>query len=776
MPVNSSDLLDSTPLDPQKVVLFSADRWKKLTYGNWRTSRSPALVAVDNLIRECDVANREGSLKLGQVRNLKTALEEWKATKTDYRHSRRNRSMCVELLELYISQALSHPEYTYPVAMISENPGREQALDMMTDLRLQFRSVANTFVAIQKKPDDRTEYDKRKNDYLRSVWQETKDKFNLYKDAIKEGHAKAHQLATLIDEKVGALRGRVAQSGTGIQIPDFSAVGALNSIESAVVPPVAVGAMQVVGDQLEDFENLIGKKAVSQFDQAFGDWYQRRVINQARRFVAEGDPQAAVDALEELLSRDMRQELKTGVINTFASAAKVGLTAADLGAAAGASLVTMGIGGPAAIAAAMAVEKALMKGVDKVEKKMIDYFVEGAVAKLVNQEIANGSAILESKNFDKSMFEKCPMFGAYFLLPGGGIPSSALIYWGKPSFGTPAFQGLVEQAMPKVHRLRQTAERAVRKSPIWVKRVGDVVVVPVENTEDMEFGDRLAAEHQANSEARTNISRILANIELAELKSRADRVDGRFVNLRHVERPSSELSAGIKKAYLADQAVETFKGKRVELDHNFWGNTRITKNNLASAGAAHVLGPVLAIDDWKEFSAVGFFKKQKPRFLFARRTKETKKLDHKVEEFSVAYRVFLDRSAGEAKKISNNLRKRFDRGTFDGQSHASRYTRGPNGKLKGDYDLAADRRIIENINIEKADAEEAMAYGQLQIGRRRVLLTELREAIAAWLFVKQDSNSTRTDSVKRLQDLIDAEVSLCEAEARKLGSDHFSPR
>jgi hypothetical protein len=162
MPVNSSDLLDSTPLDPQKVVLFSADRWKKLTYGNWRTSRSSALVAVDNLIRECDVANREGSLNLGQVRNLKTALEEWKATKTDYRHSRRNRSMCVELLELYISQALSHPEYTYPVAMISEDPSREQALDMMTDLRLQFRSVANTFVAIQKKPDDRTEYDKRK--------------------------------------------------------------------------------------------------------------------------------------------------------------------------------------------------------------------------------------------------------------------------------------------------------------------------------------------------------------------------------------------------------------------------------------------------------------------------------------------------------------------------------------------------------------------------------------------------------------------------------------
>ena len=104
MPVNSAELPDSTPLDPQKVVLFSADRWKQLTYGSWRTSRSPALVSVDNLIRECDVANRAGSLNLGQVRSLKTALEEWKATKTDYRHSRRNRSMCVELLELYISR------------------------------------------------------------------------------------------------------------------------------------------------------------------------------------------------------------------------------------------------------------------------------------------------------------------------------------------------------------------------------------------------------------------------------------------------------------------------------------------------------------------------------------------------------------------------------------------------------------------------------------------------------------------------------------------------
>ncbi len=767
MPVNSAELPDSTPLDPQKVVLFSADRWKQLTYGSWRTSRSPALVSVDNLIRECDVANRAGSLNLGQVRSLKTALEEWKATKTDYRHSRRNRSMCVELLELYISQALSHPDYTYPVAMISENPGQEQALDMMTDLRLQFRSVANTFVAIQKKPDDRAEYDKRKNDYVRSVWQETKDNFNVYKRTIEESREKARKIAEQIDQRVGALRSTA--SGTGIQIPDFSAVGALDSIESAVVPEVVGNVMKVAGDQLEDFENLIGKKAVGQFDQAFGDWYQRRVINQARRFVSEGDPQAAVDALEELLSRDMRQELKTGVINAFASAAKVGLTAADLGAAAGASLVTMGIGGPAAIAAAMAVEKALMKGVDKVEKKMIDYFVEGAVAKLVEQEIANGSAILETKNFDQSMFEKCPLFGAYFLRPGGGIPSSALIYWGKPSFGTPAFQGLVEQAMPKVHRLRQTAERAVRKSPIWVKRVGDVVVVPVENTEDMEFGDRLAAEHQANSEARTKISRILANIELAELKSGADR-------LRHVEQPSSELSAGIKKAYLADQAVTTFTGKRVELDHNFWGNTRITKNNLASAGAAQVLGPVLAIDEWKEFSAVGFFKKQKPRFLFATRTKETKKLDRAVEEFSVAYQAFLVRSEGEAKKISNNLRRRFDRGTFDGKRHAPRYSVGPEGKLRGDYDLAADRRIIENINFDKAVAEDSMAYGQLQIGRRRSLLTLLRAAVEGWLFAKQDSNSTRTDSVKRLQDLIDAEVSLCEAEARKLGSEHFSPR
>ena len=69
-----------------------------------------------------------------------------------------------------------------------------------------------------------------------------------------------------------------------------------------------------------------------------------------------------------------------------------------------------------------------------------------------------------------------------------------------------------------------------------------------------------------------------------------------------------------------------------------------------------------------------------------------------------------------------------------------------------------------------------MIYGQLQIGRRRSLLTLLRAAVEDWLFAKQDSNSTRTDSVKRLQDLIDAEVSLCEAEARKLGSEHFSPR
>lgn len=551
MPVNSADLPNSTPLNPQKVVLFSADRWRELTYGSWRTSRSPALVAVDNLIRECDVANREGKLNLGQVRSLKTALEEWKATKTDYRHSRRNRSKCVELLDLYISQALSHPDYTYPIAMISETPSQQQALDMMTDLRLHFRSVANTFVAIEKKPDDRTKDDDRKNAYVRSVWQETKDNFNVYKRTIETSREKARKIAVQIDKTVGALRSTA--SGTGIQIPDFSAVGALDSIESAVVPEVVSEVQKVAGAQFEDFENLIGKNAISQFDQAFGNWYQRRVINQARRFVADGDPKAAVDALDELLSRDMRQEVKTGVVNAFASAAKVGLTAADLGAAAGASLATMGIGGPAAIAAAMAVEKALMKGVDKVEQKMIDYLIEGAVAKLVEREIAYGSAIIQTKNFDQSMFEKCPLFGAYFLLPGGGIPSSALIYWDKPSFGTPAFQGLVEQASPRAERLKQTALNATERSPIFVKRVGDVGLVPVENAEDMEFGDRLAAQNQVSSEARTRISHILAGIELAELKSGADR-------LRHVEQPSSELSAGIKKAYLADQAVETFRG------------------------------------------------------------------------------------------------------------------------------------------------------------------------------------------------------------------------
>jgi hypothetical protein len=764
MPVTNQTSPESTLLDPHKVVLFSPDRWKDLTYGGLTTRRSGELKKLDESIALCHGALKANSLNLAQIQSLKRSLEEWKANKLDWKDSRRNNNRTVELLDVYITQALSHPDYTYPVEMLNENPGHAEALSMMQDMKLQFRSVAQTFVAIEKKNDDRKAYDLKKNEFIKTAWQQGKDRFN----AAKRGAKAADLLAKQLADRIGRA------SGGKIQ-----AVSALTAAKGMAMPDSLAHAMTVAGDQVDDFKKLIGAQAATHFDSAFDNWYQRRMVNQARRFVNEGDPEAAVDALNELLSRDMRAELKRGCVEGFVSGLKAAEAALDLSAAAGALAATglsAGAAAPVAAIVSYGVAKILNEGTKVVKDKMMDYFVEGAIAKLVQQEIEAGSIIIRNKEFDSKMFDKCPLFGAYFLLNGGGLPTNALIYWGKPAFGTPAFQSYIEQASRKVGVLRETALMQTKKSPIWVKRVGNVVLIPVEGSDAMDYEERLAEERKVNAEARAKISMLLAQIDQQELLAMPGKMN-------KVDKPDDSLKPWVKEQYKSNQAVENYHGQRFRPDLPLWRGTLVTKSNLGTIAAkdgvtqaSHYqvggadlralrsglpFGALLTLENWKEFSSVGFFSKQKPRFLFSRRTKETKQLDLAFTQFEADYGNSIWKSGEIGGRISTASDKKAPRGSYDGLPH-DQTGRGVN--------LESEKAIRGGINKEKYALRDIMIVGQDALNIRLEALHKLIGAVDQWLTVKQKTGtSTRTASIVFLRNLLNVESDALSEEIKRLG-------
>jgi hypothetical protein len=159
-------------------------------------------------------------------------------------------------------------------------------------------------------------------------------------------------------------------------------------------------------------------------------------------------------------------------------------------------------------------------------------------------------------------------------------------------------------------------------------------------------------------------------------------------------------------------------------------------------------GALLTTQDWKEFSSVGFFSKQKLRFLFSRGTKATRVFDDAFATFHQSYSSQIIKTDRAAQVIS----------AASGEAKSTYYDRIP-GSAGGH-----DSRTIElNLRGELVTAQHEMDQ------RWEQLRTSL-DALKVWLKAKQESGtSTRLASVLHLYHLALIEQRTVASERDRLG-------
>ncbi len=169
----------------------------------------------------------------------------------------------------------------------------------------------------------------------------------------------------------------------------------------------------------------------------------------------------------------------------------------------------------------------------------------------------------------------------------------------------------------------------------------------------------------------------------------------------------------------------------------------------------------MTLGNWKEFNSVGFFSTQKPRFLFSRRTKETKQLDLAFTQFEAAYGSSIWKSGEIGDRISTASEKKASQGSYDGRRH---------DQIRRGVKFESEKAVREGINKEKYALRDIMIVGQdaLNIGLK--VLHQLIGSVDQWLTVKEKTEiSTRTASIFFLRNLLNVETDALSEEIKHPG-------
>ena len=700
-------------LDSTKVALLSPEKWTELTYLSARR-RSTEFKKIDAELATSHASLARDTWNLAQAKELHKALMAWKKSKGDaeeWKHSKRNRNRAIELLDIYIDHALTHPNYRYRSEELRVDVRAQDALGLIQDPAVHVRQIAQPMRMVRLKSDAKKEYDESRRKYLETAYERTKRRATDLRKKIDAADERSRELTDGLDVISGLAPGQIGEVIGSVS-------GNIASARSSVLNPKNV--LDAAGSMVDDFTGVIGKKAFASFERSFNMWYQAHLVESARKFVRSGTPDAAVKALEVLLHRTKREYLKKGGIQSVSSLLKTTGLLTGI-AAEGATLVaTLGIGAPVAVAEAVLGEM-LNKAVDRGEKAVIDYFVEGALAKLAEEEVEKANHILQNQLFDENMFIETPIFGVHFLLPGR-LPDSAILGWGNPAFGTDVFEEYVRLSKPKMSELRVSALIVENESPIEIVGAEHVRYIDKETLRAGSMTEeRLMQEYdQINAEIRLKINEKLIWLDKKQIKELA--LAAATASSPQTFKPALQVW---KQTLITRPNLEIIAEKSGVTQASHYQKK---SNFIEQAGLNKDLpyGSLLTTEDWKEFSSVGFFSKQKPRFLFSRRTKETKVLDDAFANFQQDY--------------SNQM--------------------------------IETARVVTN---KSATSGEDLPIARRKMDQRWEQLQTLLTQIKVWLEAKQESGtSTRMASVLHLYHLVLIEQRTVASERDRLGDpSHF---
>jgi hypothetical protein len=262
--------------------------------------------------------------------------------------------------------------------------------------------------------------------------------------AVLFGEVEFHMKATAVQallSKVSAIDGTAAAVKNGGKIAP-APTGEGNELMQRVVGPHLVGQLADVAAKTLPIINIIvsGGVLVKSLIDIVTTANMNEKITGNDFAIANGDPAKALEAVQQLLERK-------------ATAAKVGALSAGAGlSAALLSGVTGGISG-----AVVGLAKSVF---DMLEA----YYIAGREA----QEFEAGKAAIKAHKLDFSIFQKCPLLGAYFLTCSD---TSAIVNMAVSEYGSPGWNYDVEILVKRIDALLSAARDLIRESNFELTRL-----------------------------------------------------------------------------------------------------------------------------------------------------------------------------------------------------------------------------------------------------------------------------------------------------------------
>ena len=409
-------------------------QWMKDTH-SLTSPRSPLLKEVD------DALDRYGKTPNAQNKQaITTALDKWRFDQSrqgkDWRKSVRNEKGAVTNLHRALTD-LDKRRLTREELEAMQFIARMQA----TALQRQFDGKQLAF----------------KNTTLMGLAASTGTKWQKFKgasallaggapgavSAVNTGRSLAAG-ASLVHKVGGAGATAASQQsmiGVALKIKELCRELCPGLEPDQVFQALHLGSMEQFAAELAPFVGAIssGGKAIVGWIGVIKQQYSQYRIQEMRPAIAAGDPEAAFDALSELLDREIASAAARAAVKTGAFTAKTAGAFADAGAVTGPVVGVLEI-------------------LAEVIQSIVEYVRDHKECETANQMLRVGALNLE-------LFNACPILGCYFLVIQD---HSTIINFAVGEYGTANWMFDVERLVSKVQVVLEKCRELVRLSRLEI--------------------------------------------------------------------------------------------------------------------------------------------------------------------------------------------------------------------------------------------------------------------------------------------------------------------
>ena len=345
-------------------LLMTYEQWMKRTHSLIK-SRSDSLKVIDEAIKRRDEA--------GAKRALINWIDEQNKKHQDWHRSVRNGDHAVE--ELYKQLNILGPGVAY------RNIGEE-----MDD------KLAKAHIRREQRLAAAKMFDGRTLRFKDSFW-------GISRKKCEEGRSKIFNTAKNIGKSTVGVGGNVASVGSSAYGIASDLKTTIQTIMGTLAPETQSALVEhVFGEGVAQFvANVVPFVGViSSGGKAIKDWvgvaqnvYKATDLESRYGDVRMGDPSAALEAIVAIIDRQIKKQTADAAIHTTAFTAKGAAALADGGTATNAVL-------------------GILETIAVLLNTLADLVIDA-------RQVDTGNSLIVAKQFDLTMFSKCPILGCYYV-------------------------------------------------------------------------------------------------------------------------------------------------------------------------------------------------------------------------------------------------------------------------------------------------------------------------------------------------------------------------